>query len=106
MKAIKCNLSVILLTAIIFTSCFHSEHNKEIGNTLVGAIEEYRKTNDSLPNSLQEIGQNEIIDNVLFCYEKVDSVNYMVWFGTTLGEGIYYCSDTKKWEDRLRTMGK
>lgn len=106
MQTIKYNLLVVILLTIIFTSCFHSEQNKKVGNTLVKAIEEYRKTNDSLPNSLQEVGQNEIIDDVLFCYEKVDSINYMVWFGTTLGEGIYYYSDTKKWEDKLRKMGK
>ena len=43
-------------------------------------------------------------DGALFCYEKVDSLNYIVWFGTTLGEGIYYYSDTKQWEDRLRAI--
>lgn len=106
MKAFKYNLSVVILIATFFTSCFRSERNKEVGNTLVKAIEEYREKNDSLPNSLQEIGQSEMIDNVLFCYEKVDSANYMVWFGTTLGEGIYYYSDTKKWENRLREMWK
>ena len=45
-------------------------------------------------------------DGVLFCYEKVDSLNYMVWFGTVLGEGIYYYSDTKQWEDRVRAIPK
>ena len=52
------------------------------------------------------LGEEEIIDDVLFCYEKVDSVHYMVWFGTTLGEGVYFYSDTKKWEDRLRKVGE
>lgn len=106
MKKNKYNLLGFLILSIIFTSCFHSERKKKIGNTIVQKIEEFKKTNDSLPNSLQEIGQDEIIDNVLFCYEKVDSINYMVWFGTTLGEGIYYYSDTKKWEGKLRIIGK
>lgn len=106
MKKKRRNLLGFMILPIILTSCFHSERNKKVGNTIVQKIEEFKKTNDSLPNSLHEIGQNDIIDNVLFCYEKVDSVNYMVWFGTTLGEGIYYYSDTKKWEDKLRKIGE
>ena len=71
--------------------------SKKVGNTIVERIEEYRAANDSLPDSLAGIGLDESIritiddkDGTLFCYEKVDSLNYIVWFGTTLGDGIYY----------------
>jgi hypothetical protein len=87
-----------------FFSCSHLEQNKKAGNEIIKKIELYKKTNGFLPNSLQEIGQNEVINDVLFCYEKVDSADYIVWFGTSLGEGIYYYSDTKKWENRLRKI--
>ena len=100
-----CSIAGLFLSAFLLTSCLHSY------NTIVERIEEYRAANDSLPDSLVGIGLDESIritiderDGALFCYEKVDSLNYIVWFGTTLGEGIYYYSDTKQWEDRLRAI--
>lgn len=107
------SIAGLFLSAFLLTSCLHSyiEQNKKVGNTIVERIEEYRAANDSLPDSLVGIGLDESIritidgkDGALFCYEKVDSLNYIVWFGTTLGEGIYYYSDTKQWEDRLRAI--
>ncbi|GHT25483.1 hypothetical protein FACS189430_12080 [Bacteroidia bacterium] len=89
---------------MLFSSCSHTKQNKATGDIIIKKIELYKKANGVLPNSLQDIGQDEIINNVLFCYDKVDSVNYVVWFGTTLGEGIYYYSDTQQWENRLRKM--
>ena len=35
----------------------------------------------------------------VFWYERIDNESYMVGFGTTLGEGVYYYSDTKEWKD-------
>jgi hypothetical protein len=112
----KCSISGLFLSALLLSSCLRSytEQNIKVGNTIVERIEEYRAANDSLPDSLEGIGLDESIrinimddkDGVLFCYEKEDSLNYMVWFGTVLGEGIYYYSDTKQWEDRLRAIPK
>lgn len=102
-KVLKFILFWILLS--FFTSCFGLKQKKEAGNSIVNKIEEYRSEYDSLPNSLREMGLNDVVNDVLFCYEKVDSTNYIVWFGTTLGEGVYYYSDTKLWENRLRKIG-
>ncbi len=101
----KSNLYLIPLF-ILFFSCSNYEHNKEIGNSIVEKIEIYKVKQGYLPNSLKDINQEEVINKVLFCYEKVDSTNYMVWFGTTVGEGVYYYSDSKQWENRLREMKK
>lgn len=131
MRPIKCNLSVILLIAIIFTSCSsYIEENKKVGNLIIEKIEKFKKVSGHLPNRLcidsesdfldfqidsscvSEFDTAEVVTSVLevngdvFCYQRLDSINYMVWFGATLGEGIYYYSDSKKWEDRLRKMGK
>jgi hypothetical protein len=102
----KLSLIVLSLLIVCVTSCLHLyiEHNKKAGNNIIEKIESYKNINGFLPNTLQDIGQDEIIDNVLFCYQKKDSVNYIVWFGTTVGEGIYYYSDTQQWEDKLREM--
>ncbi|WP_406539173.1 hypothetical protein [Fibrobacter sp.] len=104
----RSNITILNLAFLItlFVSCSYTERNKKNGNEIIRRIEDYRTAYDTLPCSLMEMGQEEIIDDVLFCYEKVDSVHYMVWFGTTLGEGVYFYSDTKKWEDRLRKIGE
>ena len=102
MRRITYCLLCVFLISILIIACSYSERNKKSGESIVQLIEKYKKDNDTLPNSLHEMGIDDMIDDVLFCYEKVDSANYIVWFGTTLGEGIYYYSDTKKWENRLR----
>lgn len=91
---------------LLFVSCNYVERNISVGNSIVEKIEEYRNENDTLPISLVEIGQDEIIDGVMFCYEKADSNNYILWFGTTLGEGMYYYSDTREWNDQLRNISR
>jgi hypothetical protein len=70
------------------------------GNAIVEQIEGFKQVNGRLPNSLSELG---IQQNDLF-YSKWDSVNYMVWFGSDLGESKTYYSDTKKWEDIQRSF--
>lgn len=72
------------------------------GNKIVEKIEEYRMIHNNLPNNLQDVVQSEYVGDVLFCYEKESDTSYIVWFGTTLGEGMYYYSDTKQWEKQLR----
>lgn len=90
------------MTIMISQSCMNCyiSKNKKIGNDIIERIEVFREQNDSLPNSLEEMGQNSIINDVYFCYWEIDSCNYMLWFGTYLGEGIYYYSDSKQWKDR------
>lgn len=105
MRYIPSRFVAMLLFCFLLNDCSYSERNKRVGNTIVSMIEEYYCVNDSLPNSLRDLGQEEVIDGVLFCYEKNDSAHYMIWFGTYLGEGLYYYSDTKQWEDRLRGVG-
>ncbi len=98
-----CILALFIII-LYFTEINADKRRIRNGNIIIEKIEFYKNTNGFLPNSLQDIGQNGIIDDVLFCYAKKDSVNYMVWFGTTLGEGVYYYSDTKQWEDLVRDM--
>ena len=131
MKKNRYNLLVYLILSVIITSCSsYIEKNKEVGNAIIEKIETFKKVSGYPPNRLYiglesdfldfqidsssvseyeiaEVGTSVLeINGEVFCYERLDSINYMVWFGTTLGEGIYYYSDTKKWEDRLRKMRK
>lgn len=99
---------IICLTILLFgsfTGCGNSEKElKTQGNELVKKVEEYKKNTGKLPSGLKDMGLEESMEGPLF-YERKDSVNYMIWFGTTLGESMIYYSDTKEWDYRLRGMG-
>jgi len=108
-------LKIILLSFISISCTSYIEEKKKIGNSIIEKIEQFKKINVYPPDRIYSVGsefdclifQNDT-SNVIrtsvfeikgeeFCYERLDSVNYMIWFGTTLGEGMYYYSDTKKW---------
>ena len=67
------------------------------GNTLIEQIEEFKKNNGTLPNSLKDLKINEKLEGPLY-YEKQDSASYLVWFGLELGESLKYNSIEKKWK--------
>lgn len=111
-------LLALLFLLFCLPSCLsYIEKNKKTGNLIIERIEKYKKDSGHLPDQINYIGskyefldfQNDStvvsvleIDEEVFCYQKTDSVNYMLWFSTTLGEGIYYYSDTKTWKDVLK----
>jgi hypothetical protein len=74
------------------------------GNAIVKKIEAYSHANHHLPNNIEDIGIKETLQGP-FYYEKVDSTYYMIWFGTSVGEAVYYYSDTKTWEPQERGVG-
>lgn len=94
---------------MLIFSIFSCDSNSEMineGNKIVEKIERYRKENNQLPTSLEDIGVKETMEGP-FYYRKQDSIYYSVWFSTSsVGEGMYYYSDTKEWDYRLRAMPK
>lgn len=103
MKRSVFNYCFIALLSIISCGCFSQYINRNIreGNIIVNKIEKYKDIHGTLPDKLQDVGQSDYVGDVLFCYEKESDTTYVVWFGTTLGEGMYYYSDTKRWTDQL-----
>ena len=98
----------ILFCILLFLTTNCGDSDKELvkqGNELVNKIEKFKSENNRLPLKLEEMGINETIESPLF-YEKKDSVNYIIWFGTSLGESRIYYSDKKEWDYRLRGMKK
>jgi type II secretory pathway pseudopilin PulG len=96
-------LIILILVGILVVSFFYFRNEKDQqmifrGNIIIQKIEDFKRNKGYLPNSLNDIGIN---DNELF-YNKWDSVHYMIWYGTTLGESVTYYSDSKKWEDSQR----
>jgi len=72
------------------------------GNEIIQRIEAFKSNQKRLPNSLSEVGIGE---EELF-YNKYDSIHYIVWYGTSLGESVTYYSDSKKWEEGDRGFEK
>lgn len=68
------------------------------GKNIILRIESFKSIEKHLPNSLKEI---EVEDEEIF-YNKYDSIHYLLWYGTALGESVIYYSDTKKWETGAR----
>jgi hypothetical protein len=101
----KNKIIMFVLLALILCCCNPNRSLEKQGNELVKKIEVYKEKNGELPKTLEDLGIKETLEGPLF-YVKCDSVNYMVYYGTTLGESMYYYSDTKKWDYRLRGMGK
>jgi hypothetical protein len=68
----------------------------ELGNNIVIKIENFKTAKGKLPDKLSEAGVKEKEAGPIY-YSKRTETQYILWFGTTLGESITYDSDTKKW---------
>lgn len=88
---------IIILLTIICYACADKKMTE--GNKLVDKIESYRVLNHKLPYSLADLGIKETEEGPLY-YQKKDSVNYIVWYGTSLGESTTYNSQTKTWSEQ------
>jgi hypothetical protein len=73
-------------------------HRREFaaGNALIRRVEDFRRKNGRLPEGSTEFG-TEYEDSGVF-YQKTSSRDYVVWFGTSLGESEVYDSATRKWD--------
>ncbi len=120
----KTHRALVLLIVLVFISCSEKK-NMRVGDSIVERIESYKSTYGHLPFSLRSVGYEpdvwahseqteESVDTLVagvsvinlngevFCYERIDNDLYILWFGTRLGEGLYYYSDTKRWENTPR----
>ena len=66
------------------------------GNEVAKRIDAFYTKNGRLPLSLQEVGIKEQLEGPIF-YQMTDSVDYELWFGTSLGESKVYDSKSRKW---------
>jgi predicted small secreted protein len=91
----KRSLAVILtLTLAAVVGC---NSKRRAGNDIVAKIERFKKSTGHLPSALSDIGVTA--DENCPCYCKTGDGNYIVWYGTTLGESDTYDSQTKKWSE-------
>jgi hypothetical protein len=71
-------------------------HEFGIGDEIVSRVEAFRASHGRLPESLKEVGMDDADPKV--CYRRISDDEYIVWFGTTLGESECLNSRTKKWD--------
>jgi hypothetical protein len=69
------------------------------GQQAIAAIERYHSRTGSLPDSLADVGLPAGEDGPVY-YASEDRQDYILWFGTTLGESITYHSRTRQWDSR------
>ena len=67
------------------------------GNRLISEIDAFRRSHSRLPSELSEVGTRAAEQQ--FFYQKCSETNYVIWFGTTLGESITYHSDSRDWAE-------
>jgi hypothetical protein len=67
-----------------------------IGNEVISRVDAFRKNHGYVPESLKDVGITD--PDLRVFYQKTDDNEYIVWFGTTLGESETYNSRSKKWE--------
>jgi hypothetical protein len=66
------------------------------GNEIVSRVEAFRTSHRRLPDTLHEIGIDDPDPRVF--YRKASDAEFVVWFGTLLGESETYNSRTKQWD--------
>ena len=105
LKIITLIISGIIISIVPFYFFYlkDARDNKLIkeGELLKIKVENYKKEHHKLPESLLDLGIVETMEGPLY-YQKRDSLNYIIWYGKSLGESNTYHSDSQKWEDRDR----
>ena len=98
---------VMFSVLFLLCSCRYESQMIDSGNAIVKQIDSYIDSVGTVPMSLTDIGIT-IIDegNPPFYYQQIDSVHYTLSFSNGVGESKIYYSDSQKWEDFPRTIGK
>ena len=91
---------VLIITVIIIIGLqYQEDKNYEMqGEELIDKIETFRHRHNRLPNSYLELGLVEPMDEGPY-FEKVDSINYKVFFHIGFDDIKIYFSKNKEWID-------
>ncbi|MRI63205.1 hypothetical protein EDM00_04245 [Ornithobacterium rhinotracheale] len=75
-----------------------NDNYKNQGEELINKIEIFRSEHNRLPNSVNELGLVEPMNEGPY-YEKKDSLSYIIYFNIGFDNTKTYSSKTKKWQD-------
>lgn len=93
---------IVFLVVFMSTRLAYRQDFSE-GKRVISAVESFKKAHHRLPDSLGEMNIEE--RGVYYCKTKADG-QYLVWFGTTLGQSMTYESQTGKWTDLTKVCGE
>lgn len=85
----------IFLLCGFLLSCKNNKQKK--GEIIVDLIYNYKRDKGQLPGSLFDLGVDEIEEGPIY-YSRQDTDQFIVWYGTDLGESNVYNSNSMKWE--------
>lgn len=86
---------IILSLSIFISSC--SDGRKKLGEEIYLKIIKYKNVNEYLPESLNEIGIEEIMEGPIY-YSKQSDSTFIIYYNGGLGESIIYEPETGKWK--------
>lgn len=88
-------LTIVVISYLRF---IENENYKNKGKELIEKIEEYKQKHGKLPENLSDLGVIEAMGEGPY-YEKIDSINYIVYFNIGFDNRKVYYSYLKKWVD-------
>lgn len=94
---------VVVVVIIMALSVFYLRYQEDKkyerqGAELVNKIEAFKKEHHRLPNSFSELGLEEPMGTGPY-YEKMDSLNYIVYFNIGFDDTKVYYSKSKEWKN-------
>lgn len=116
LKAIKKTIIFLIVLFFSFLILFflywnigngYVNHAKKIGTQIIEKIENYKNVNGKTPASFIDLGlaPNELWGGIAteykginFWYDRISDNDYNIYFDLSVGEALYYHSDTKEWE--------
>ena len=94
-------LAIAALLCVLLVVLFNfNNKEKELikeAEIVIDKIEHYKALKGYYPNTLADVGFDYDESGPLF-YQKNNSISYLLYFGTTLGESKIYYPDTKTWK--------
>ena len=91
------SLSVVILGIYYALSKQQEKEYENKGAILIQKVENFRTIEKRLPENLTELGVEEPMDEGPY-YEKLDSLNYKVYFNIGFDNSKVYYSELQEWK--------
>lgn len=92
-------LFLLIFASSLLSGCSsRSEQLIDEGEALIIRIDSFQKRNNQVPENLEELGIKEKMEGPLY-YQKLSEQEFMLHFGTRLGESMIYRSTTHNWTE-------
>lgn len=90
--------SILLFGFVAWLRIQEEYKYKQKGFLLIKKVEGYKNKKNRLPIDLEELGEEEPMNQGAY-YEKIDSINYKIYFNIGFDNSFVYYSKSKQWRD-------